>query len=277
MPRARAPQLELTDSLVAAAEAAVHAARFVPTKKLVTGKLSRHDEVLLIEKLVARGLERTPRGVRVALADQVLSVMPAAGRSSFASLASQVAGATRTEVKREAIRQVEAGRLALVPAIRGEELVRAGAHLLAPDDLDALRDTSKALAKLVTKLRPRKGAPPKTLERAELRALLAPLIAAATSVSDGPSLSRERVLSALSNLARERGRSVFIPDVLRELGADRQQLWRQAHEVLFELARSGRIELRPESGVGNLSATDRALCPSGADGLVISYARVVQR
>src|SRR5688572_26339431 len=72
MAKTRATPMALTDALVADAEAAVRSTGFVVTKKLITGKLARQDEILLVEKLVARGLERTARGVRAPLADQVL-------------------------------------------------------------------------------------------------------------------------------------------------------------------------------------------------------------
>lgn len=54
----------------------------------------------------------------------------------------------------------------------------------------------------------------------------------------------------------------------------------QVHEVLHELgdysSLQRAIELRPESGVGLLSEQDKALCPRGINGVVLSYVRLVE-
>jgi hypothetical protein len=275
MARTRTALMALTEALIADAERAVRGTGFVVTKKLVAGKLTRQDEILLIEKLVARGLERTARGVRAPLAEQVLKALEATQSASLAALAKRVSGATLAEIKREAFRLVESGKLSLVAGPRGDEFVAAGANVLDSHELGALRDASKTLAKLVTGLRARKGTPPKTLARAELSALLEPLLTIAAATTAGATLTPSRLLETLDNLAPARGRSVFIPDVIRTLGADGEPLRAQAHEALFELARAGRVELRPESGVNSLPDTDRALCPSDAAGTIISYARVI--
>jgi len=281
MPRQRATGIELTDALVEDAAARVRAARFVPKAKLVPGKLSRADEVVLIERLAARGLERTARGVRVAVAEQVRGAIGAAERLTLPELAARVVGATRAEIRRAAMGLVGAGELVLLPATRGDAFAKPGPHVLSPGELETARDVAQALAKLIARVKARRGSPPRTLERAELRALVAPLAELAELAepagagAGGSETTTSRVLAKLTELGRERGRSVFIPDVLRALHADRDGERQIAHAALLELARAGRVELRPESGVGNLSEQDRALCPSGADGLVISYARVV--
>jgi hypothetical protein len=275
MAKTRTTPMALSEALVADAEAAVRRTGFVVTKKLVTGKLARRDEILLVEKLVARGLERTPRGVRAPLADQVLKALDETRGASLPALAKRVSGATQAEIKREAIRLVDSGALSLVAGARGDQFMHAGAHVLASHELEALRDASKSLAKLVTRLRARKGMPQKTLERAELSALLEGLLAIGVTSKAGARLTPSRLLAALDDLAAARGRSVFIPDVIRTLGADGEPLRAQAHEALFELARAGRVELRPESGVNSLPDQDRALCPSDAAGTLISYARVI--
>ena len=43
---------------------------------------------------------------------------------------------------------------------------------------------------------------------------------------------------------------------------------------LLRLARDGAVELRPESGLGRLSAAERDACPRGYEGCVLSWARV---
>jgi hypothetical protein len=55
---------------------------------------------------------------------------------------------------------------------------------------------------------------------------------------------------------------------------------RQAQDGLVALARAGLVELRPESGLGRLSAADAALCPAVTDPMTdrplpLSWVRVV--
>ena len=65
-----------------------------------------------------------------------------------------------------------------------------------------------------------------------------------------------------------------VPAVTRAL-ADRlpDQAVRAA---LLAAAAAGRLELRPESGVGLLAPADAALCPRGADGWPLSWAREIR-
>lgn len=51
----------------------------------------------------------------------------------------------------------------------------------------------------------------------------------------------------------------------------------EARSALLELDSGGFIELRPESGIGLLSEDDAALCPRGARGVVLSFARLIDR
>lgn len=279
MVRSKVALLVLSDGLVNAAESSVRSERFVPTKKLVSGKLARQDELVLIEKLVQRGLEHTPRGLRVALSEQLLAAFGGTERVALTELAKRVSGATATEVKRAALRFVEAGELVLVSAGRSDEVTRAGPHVLQAAELDAIRDLAKALTKLVSRVKPKKSVPQRTLAREELAPLLGSLVGL-TAKQHAPSVASERgvvsthgVLEALAELGRLRGRSVFIPDLARALGPGASP--EELRAALFDLARSGRVELRPESGVGNLSAEDAALCPRDSSGTIISYARVI--
>ncbi len=48
-----------------------------------------------------------------------------------------------------------------------------------------------------------------------------------------------------------------------------------AQATLLAAHRAGLVELRPESGVGLLSASDAALCPRGVRGVVLSWLRTL--
>ncbi len=271
--RKKEEPIPLTEALVSEVEARVRAARFVANRQLVGRMLSRHDELLLIEKLVTRGLERTPKGLRAPLADQVAAAVAGTSPIPLSALPKCVSGSTAAEVKRTALQLVDAGSLALVAGSRVDAITVKGAHLLDPDEVAAIRDLSKRLTKLVARLRSRKGTPSKTLARSEAQTLFGPVLEMLAAPNAAAGIATARVLETLAELERSRGRSVFVPDLVRALGTT--QAPAPAHQALLALARAGRVELRPESGVGALSPADRALCPADAQGLVISYARVI--
>jgi hypothetical protein len=79
------------------------------------------------------------------------------------------------------------------------------------------------------------------------------------------------ILSVVRELVEPGYGLAFVPAVVREYGAP----IREAHADLIAAARRGDIELRPESGMGRLSAEELALCvpgPAGSDS-VLSWAR----
>jgi hypothetical protein len=273
MARSKVALLALSDDLVNAAESKVRSERFVKTKQLIPGRLARPDELVLIETLVRRGLERTPSGIRVALSEQLAAAIHEGERVALTQLRKRVAGATATEVKRTVHRLVSAGELALVSAGRTDEVTRAGPHVLTGPELVAIGELARALAKLGARVKPKKNTPDRTLLREEVSRLLDPFLAVLAHAPRPSPVSPRGVLEALGALGRPSGRSVFIPSLARALGPGATAEALRA--VLFELARSGRVELRPESGVGNLSAEDAALCPRDASGTIISYARVI--
>jgi hypothetical protein len=49
-----------------------------------------------------------------------------------------------------------------------------------------------------------------------------------------------------------------------------------SHAALLDLARNGKVELRPEGGMRVLTAEQRDRCPAGPDGIVFSWARVLR-
>jgi hypothetical protein len=63
----------------------------------------------------------------------------------------------------------------------------------------------------------------------------------------------------------------YVPDVVR--GLLPAHSLEEVHAALLEAARSGRIELRPEAGLSRLSHDDLGLCPEGAHGTRLSWAR----
>ena len=89
-------------------------------------------------------------------------------------------------------------------------------------------------------------------------------------------LGRLHELVAELTQADRRSGLVFVPDVVTaavEVGLASAD---EVPTMLVSLARGGRLELRPESGLGRLSAAERGLCPVAPDGRTpLSWARVL--
>ena len=126
------------------------------------------------------------------------------------------------------------------------------------------RDDGGTLRKTyLGKKKPKAGALPKT-------AVTTPRSRAPLPKTE-PKKSRPKSLLAVIRAKTDpRLRMAFVPDVVRELGADVQA----AHQALVQAARRGEIELRPESGLARLSRDELALCLPGPQGSILSWIRV---
>src|SRR5690606_15308930 len=124
MARRRSPEVdEIAPAQIEAAEAAVRRAGAVAVKKLLPARLTRRAEADLVEALARRGLERTPRVVRVPLDQQLREVLGARGELTLTGLGKQLAGVTAAEARRAALALARAGEAALVKEGRRERLL----------------------------------------------------------------------------------------------------------------------------------------------------------
>lgn len=83
---------------------------------------------------------------------------------------------------------------------------------------------------------------------------------------------QDQVLAAVARHQHERTGMAHVPALVREL-RDAGNTVESVIDVLHLLGQRGRLELRPESGVGLLKPADAALCPRGMRGQPISYVR----
>lgn len=84
-----------------------------------------------------------------------------------------------------------------------------------------------------------------------------------------------RVLRDLESVAAPI-KLVWIPDFVRQMakhGGNARWCWNWLHDE----RKARTLELRPESGVGRLSAADAALCPSDVDGHPLSHVRIFEK
>lgn len=86
-------------------------------------------------------------------------------------------------------------------------------------------------------------------------------------------LSPDDVADAARQLVG-RTRLVSVPELVRVFIDNGHDL-AVVHQALLASHHAKLLELRPESGVGLLSASDAALCPRGMRGIVLSWVRVI--
>ena len=280
--RARSNAPEVTGAEIDEAERRVRAEAAVPVARLVDRKLDRRSQMTLFEALERRGLERTPRFVRLPLRDQLLELVVGEARVGLDALAGRIRGATRAEAKSAAIELARRGSASLALVDGKELVVSSSSDVLSDGELAMLESALKDLAKQLrtVRTRSRKG-PPRRLLRAEVtdllgRAVRAPSASGAAGAeerNEAPILvgARQALLDTIGSLESQTMKLVFVPDLVRTLAPAYDA--RAIHGALLAATAAGEIELRPESGLDTLSPGDAALCPRAPDGSPLSYIR----
>jgi len=220
------------------------------------------------DALARGGLERLKTGVRMPLSRQLATLLRERGPLPVAQLARALHGASAREAKAAATSAAREG--AAVLAVRGRVavLLPAGAPALPRGELAALQ---RACTDLAGRCRQALKLAPATLLRDDVRALLLDFVAAAAAAPRSPPPAD--VVAVLRHHVRESTGLAFVPDLVRALshrGVD------AVHAALVEAARTGRIELQPESGMGRLNAEELDLCPPGPQGTRLSWARILE-
>ena len=261
-------------ALVSEVERAVRQAGALPLGKLTSAKLTRakltkEAQADLLEQLVARGLERRPKAVRVPIEEQLAQLVMGGGRVPLKDVPKRVKGATRPEINAALNRLIRADKLRVAVRTQVEVLVGGSERTLEPPEVASLVKLHAELAKTLKKVAA-KGLP-KTLLREDLAPLLDAIERAARPAKAQPAL--EIVGDALRRMEDPVLKLVRIPDLVRSL-ADRLPI-ADIHRALSDAATRGAIELRPEAGGEFLKADDARLCPPGPRDTVFSYARLL--
>lgn len=242
----------------------------VARSELVRLGVPRSHAAEALARLEARGFEATRRHVRVPLAEQLERRLASAGALPMRSIASHVAGGTRKEALAAARALLAGGKARSVVRSTEVVLVAASTPVLEGTRLDRLRGALVALGRAV-KLAEKTGS-----------ALLPGDVAEAvrgffpeTPRGQGRAPTRGGtptmdVVALVERLAGENG-LVWVPTLVAHVGG--RGAAPELHRELLEAARAGRIELRPESGMGRLSEDERRDCLPGPEGTVLSWAR----
>jgi hypothetical protein len=280
MPRARQEIDKVPDGLAEETERAVRQSGALPLRRIkpAQGALTRRAQGLLFEALARRGLERTARSLRVPLRDQVSALLDGGAPIATTALRKRLGGVeSAAELKLVVHDLVRSGRAALVMRAGKEHIAPRDGALLSREQVARIADVAKALARLAASTRARAGQAPRTLLRADVLALLDParcgLDAGEPGAADGDPVAL--VVAAVRARTDPTTGLAFVPEVARAL--DGRLAGDALRAALVGAARSGLVELRPESGVELLSPADAAICPRGPDGSPLSWLRIVAK
>jgi hypothetical protein len=254
-------------ALVGEVERAVRQAGALPLGKLTRAKLTKEAQAELLEQLVARGLERRPKAVRVPIEEQLAPLVMGGGRVPLKDVPRRVKGATKVEINAALSRLIRADKVRVVVRTQVEVLVGGAERTLEPPEIASLAKLHAELAKTLKKV----GAKDRTLLREDLAPLLDALERAARPAKAQP--AHEIVDDALRRMEDPVLKLIRIPDLVRSL-AGRLPV-SDIHRALSDAATRGAIELRPEAGGEFLQPDDARLCPPGPRDTVFSYARLL--
>lgn len=290
-------------------EAAVASARAgLEAKGVATGALLGAAAVRpqVVARLCSEGYEPTATGLRVALEGQAEKLLAQGKPMSLSGLAKRLKGAKAAEVKELAMQLNRDGKAHIVLRGKVSYLVSCGETVLRRDELEAAVKGLKAAAAKLRAIatwmeKARKDKLALTVLESDLHVELAALSAlleqssaktkvavpdlASTKRADAQVVSSRRSVvtqpdlgvalrGAILALRDEDSRLASIPQVSRRL---RELATAEAvAEALLAEYGQGRLELRPEGGIGRLSEEERALCPIGAGGIPLSWVSLLE-
>jgi hypothetical protein len=252
----------------AVARAAVVAEHRVPPR--------RRNE--LLASLVARGLEVSAKHIRVPVVSQLAARLVGGAAVALRGLENAARGATKKDVADAAGALVEANKARWVVQSKDVALVDAGVAIVDEGTLGPLEEAATCLLTLIRMARRKRAG----LLRADVEQALRVAIARREPQSFSPAPADVRAaadvsandVTAIIEAHRERSGLTFVPKIVRALGGPEAR--DAVHAELLRGARAGVFELRPESGMGRLSAEDAAFCIPGPQGSTLSWVRRVE-
>lgn len=245
----------------------------VKPASLRLGKLTRAAEVELVEALGREGLEHTGKAIRVPVADQLRVILEAAAAEGVvASAVPRAVKGARSAAEVALVLRTLSDEGFAAPVVHGRSVrwTRRAASVLGDAELDELASLAKVLSDLAKVTKPAKAKPRSAVVRVAL-ADAARRLANLAGIRSGSAIPD--AVDAALRAAPDAGGLVRVPDVVRRL--ERDYPLTEVLRAIEALARAGRIELRPEAGVGRLSDDDVRACTSALDGTPLSYARIV--
>ena len=234
-------------------------------KTEITRRSSRTQVLDVFDALVRAGLEVSARFVRRPLETQILERLNG-GPLSLRGLDKVVRGATARETAQMATSLVDRNRARFV--VRGKDLLlaRPDAPVLDTHAQQRLKAAVGALGASLALADKKDGC----LLQSDVDDALKPFVGSPAPLAS----AAIHDVASLVDAHREGSGLTSVPKLVRLLGglSARDAL----HAELLRGARAGRFELRPESGMGRLSAEDASFCISGPQGSRLSWVRRIE-
>ncbi len=231
-------------------------------------------KILVSPKPRARAKSRAPA---VPAAEQIRSLVCHGSRLAWSAVAKRIVGVPKKErdaALAEALLRAEAF---IVVRTTVHTMVAGQEDVLTHEEIDRCADIQRQLGALLKRVQaPLAKKEPlskvkKTLLREDLAAILHDLStlvrASPRRLSDGA--ARDALLRRIEQLEKPPIPLVWIPDLTKSLSDVMAP--EQVKTTLFDARARGLLELRPESGMGRLSAEDANLCPRDSDGVPLSH------
>lgn len=228
----------------------------------------------LLPALEAEGFETSGAWLRCPLGVQLERALAHGAVLSRKALAAQVRGASAAELQRAVAEAERTGQLRRILRGKVEAWAASSAAVLSGAELQRLRAAVAALDKALAQALRKQGTSLllSDVEQAlaEARQLLP--TRAEPSRSNGDEALRS-VVAAVGAARDQHSGLAFVPDIVRRLLPAMPAA--VAREMLLEAARRELVELRPEGGLGRLTAEDLVLCPPGPAHTHLSWARLL--
>ncbi len=226
------------------------------------------------QRLGDEGFEKTPKLVRVPLAQQLRFRLRERSQLPLKGLEKALAGCTSKEALIVAEELVRSGGAIRVLRTKALWIVSADAEVLSPEEIQILHDH---LAKWVPQtqkiIRSKKA--PMTFWRTDVRALvddLVLLVSQRHSDTNSDPVDAQRLLQLVAENLEASVGLAFVPIVIEKLHLP----LKRAHALLLEAARRNAVELRPDAGAARFTDIELRAAPEGPDGSRLLWVRLLK-
>jgi hypothetical protein len=223
----------------------------------------------LVAKLEAEGVEATKAALRRPLVAQLKEALAHGAPVSLKAVSTHVRGGSPAELKGLVEQAVREGVARRVQRGTVEVLVGAEVAVLSAAELKVLRDRLVGLTKTLEKVLKKPALSLLESDVAESLNEASRTISTRKKPEGGDAM--QAVLAAVDATRDERTGLSFVPAVVGRLAP----AWSEGAAVKLLVAAAERelVELRPEGGIGRLSAAELAVCPPGPHQTRLSWAR----
>jgi hypothetical protein len=225
-----------------------------------------------IARMGNQGFEITAKGVRLPIREQLRRRLEERSQLPLKGLEKLVIGSSAKEVMSIVDEFVREGVAYRILRTKADWIVTANADVLSADEVSSLSRLIADWAARTKKVMAAKKSRT-TFWRNDVTALIEELALMKNVPKRGVDFDKRDNQMLLEIISKHLDPSVglaFVPAVIEksQLPAERAQ------NLLLELARSGKIELRPDSGTVRFTQSELAAAPAGPDGSRLLWTRI---